>query len=332
MTEDTANGGQSQPQAKGSRALRFSINGLLAIVFLMIIAIAAAGLWLRHQEILTEAGSNAEKLTGILSEHLAIRFDTIDNTLYELAQFNRMVGGPEESGMEWMSTLPLATAGLYAIESVIVTNADGITTFSSLPINMGDSWKEQPLFEHLSADPTNDDLYTNPPVRSRDNSRMVIPVGRVLRTPNSEFQGMLIATLAPEQLRDFYDSVDVGESGVITILHPENQILFRQPANRKLAGEVWPIIPIAEGPIEGERRGVVTGPIEDGSANYLTAYRTSEKTGLTVAVSLVESELLAAWWNDVYIALGFVVIIGVVLIGVAIMVSRALRTAGAQTS
>lgn len=326
MTEDATTDGQSRPATTNSRRARASVNGLLAVVFVVLVAIAAAGLWLRHEEVLADASGNAEKLTGILSEHLAIRFDTIDETLYQLAQHSRMIGGPEASGMEWMPTLSMAVAGRYAIESVIVTNADGTATFSSLPMNMGDSWEGGHLFNQLSADPTDDALVTDAPTRSLDNGRMVVPVGRVLRTVNSEFEGMLIATLAPERLREFYASVDVGENGVISILHPQNQIVFRHPADNKLIGEALPIIPVPSEATEGGAQGVVSGPLESGGPTYLTAYRTSEKTGLTVTVSLVQGALLAAWWYDVYVALGFALLVGLILIGVSIMVSRALKS------
>ena len=332
MTEDSTTDGPSRPATKSSGRARASINGLLAVVFVVLVAIAAAGLWLRHEEVLTDASSNAEKLTDILSEHLAIRFDTIDETLYQLAQHSRMVGGPDASGMEWMPTLGIAVAGRYAIESLIVTNADGTATYSSLPMNMDDSWKDGLLYSQLSADPTNDALVTDAPTRSLDNGRMVVPVGRVLRSVNSEFEGMAIATLAPEKMREFYSSVDVGENGVISILHPQNKIVFRQPADNKLIGEALPIIPVPTEATEGGAHGVVAGPIESGGLNYLTAYRTSEKTGLTITVSLVQGELLAAWWYDVYVALGFALFVGLILIGVSIMVSRALGTRGATAA
>ena len=77
MTEDTADSGQAQPT--GSRSSGASLYGALAIVFLLVAGIAAAGLWQRHQDILADTRDNAQKLTGILTQHMAIRIDLIED-------------------------------------------------------------------------------------------------------------------------------------------------------------------------------------------------------------------------------------------------------------
>lgn len=328
MTENASTEEQSQPSSAPSRRLRSTVNALLAVTFLALTAIAAAGLWQRYEEVLRDGSSNAENMTGILSEHLAIRYDTIGETLRQLAEHNRRIGGPDASGLDWMPFLATAIAGRYALESLIVVDANGTVTYSNHPINMGDSWTDGELYSQLSANPSSDELVTDTPIHSREDGRIVVPVGRVLRTVNSEFQGMLVATLSPEQLREFYRSVDVGANGIISILHPENQILFREPANTKLIGEAWPVIPIGSSGTDGDHHGTVIGKVEASGPDYLTAYRTSEKTGLTIAVSLALDEILAGWWNGLYVALAFVLVVGLILIVVAAIISRALRSRG----
>jgi hypothetical protein len=324
MTDNATTGAKPQSDKTSSRRLPGSVKALLAVIFLLVVGAAVAGLWSRHDTMLSDARHKADGLTVILSEHLAIRYDMIEGALRQLAEHNRRVGGPDASGMEWMPVLADVAAGRYAIESFTVADAEGRVTYSSLPMNMGDSWADGHLYEQLSANPSSDQLVNAAPRRSPNDGRMIVPVGRVLRTVNSEFEGMLIAALAPERLRDFYTSIDVGSDGVITLIHPDNRIVFREPADKKAIGEAWPEIPLASTAGDGEHHGAVIRPLANHGPDYLTAYRTSDKTGLTVAVSLALDELLAAWWSELYIVIGFVLVVGLIVIVIASRLASAL--------
>src|SRR2546430_9772634 len=69
------------------------------------------------------------------------------------------------------------------------------------------------------------------------SGEMLIPLGRRLEGPADTFQGVAVATLRLQQLREFYHSIDVGPGGLIRILHPDGQVLFREPSSRDPIGE-----------------------------------------------------------------------------------------------
>ena len=75
------------------------------------------------------------------------------------------------------------------------------------------------------------------PFKSLVTGDMLIPLGRRLTGPADSFQGVAVATWRLPQLRAFYHSIDVGPGGLIRILHPDGQVLFREPSSQDPIGE-----------------------------------------------------------------------------------------------
>ena len=295
----------------------------LGIVFLVFVTIIVAGLWLRYDETLRKAQHSSQRIVDILSQQLVSQISSIEEILRELAAYSRFIGGPRASGQEWMPVLNVVSAGHHAVEALMVTDANGSVTYSSLPIFMGESRADGISFRELSANPRSDDLVVDEPIRSSNDSKIIVPLGRVIRTPQAEFEGMAIANLAPDRMRDLYDAADVGENGIVWLLKPPGSVLLREPRSAKPNDEPWPTIALTT--TNGEHTGTVISSIENGGEDYLTVYRTEERTGLTIAVSLALSEILVPWWNEVYAAVALTLLVGLVLLAAAAIVSRTTR-------
>jgi hypothetical protein len=314
--------------AKSGRRLRATAFAAFGLIFLAIAGLVAASVWLRHDEIIRDGRRTAEDLAAILSKDLAVEIDSIADSLREIAAFSRFIGGPSTSGQEWMTLLRTVAAGRHGFEALMVTDANGRVTFSSMPLLMGESRAGGRAFVALSKEPRVDALIADDPERSSNDGRLVVPLARVIRTPNAEFEGIAVANFAPEQLRELYAAANVGENGVLWLLKPPNSVLLRQPSSDTPTDEPWPLV-LAEAVSAGQA-GTATGPIASGGAQYVTAYRSLADTGLTVAVSLAEEDILAPWWTEVYVAVGVMVIAGLILLLAAIFVARA-AGAGAAT-
>jgi len=311
--------------ATGSRL--GATNLILAVVFLAVAGLVVTGLWFRHDDTLRDGRRNAENLATVLSADLKIQVSGIEESLREIAAFSRFIGGPSAAGQEWMTLLRTIAAGRQGFEAFLITDASGRTTFSSLPILMGESRADSLAFKTLSEDPKNDSLIADAPERSSNDSKLVVPLARVIRTPNAEFEGMAIANFAPEQLRKFYEEVDVGEDGVVWLLKPPDTVLLREPSSDRPNDEPWPAA--LAGDITAGQAGVTTGPIGNGGQQYMTAYRSLAGTGLTVAVSLATDDMLRTWWNEVYAAAALTVLVGLFLLIAALLLARAKRTSAA---
>jgi hypothetical protein len=300
-----------------AKRLRWTVAALLALVFVFLAGIAGAALWLRHQEILGGSGVRAASLADTLSEDLALRFDAIEAALAHLADHNRRIGGPNAPWDQWLPILGAAIAGLGTVDSISVTDAKGVVTYSTRTDTMGQSHAGSPIYEALSANPMSDALVADAPFRSPFDTSMLVPIGRVLRTPNGEFEGMLIATLAPARFAGIYRSVDVGPDGFVWVLQPAGKVLLRQPDFEDPIEQPMPDIPAA-----GAESGVAFGPIEAGGPDYLTAYHINQRTDLAVAVSLGADGLLLPWREDASIALALLAGAGFLLVIVGFAIDR----------
>ena len=305
-----------------AKRLRWTVAALLALVFVFLAGITAAALWLRHQDILRGSGVRAASLADALSEDLAIRVDAIEATLTHLADHNRRIGGPNAPWDQWLPILGAALAGLGTVDSISVTDAKGVITFSTRTEIMGQSHAKKPIYETLSANPMSDALVADIPYRSPFDTSMLVPVGRVLRTPNGDFEGMLIATLAPARFAGIYQSVDVGPDGLVWLLYPAGEVLLREPPFEDPIEQPMPDIPAA-----GAESGIAFGPLETGGPDYLTAYQTNQRTNLAVAVSLAAEGLLVPWREDALIALALLAAAGFLLVIVGFAIDRVVRRA-----
>ena len=316
MTSQSANATRTDLLRTAFKRVRSSVGRGLAAIFVILLAVVGATLWLRYDDALTAGERNVERLVDILAVQLAVQIDSVEMALVELAAHSRFIGGPNASGQEWMPILNVVSAGRHGVEALMLTDDSGSVTYSSLPIFMGQSRADGNSFRHFSENPSSDDLITDEPIRSTNDSRIVVPIGRVLRTPRTEFEGVALANLAPEKLRDFYSAIDVGENGIVWLLKEPDFVLLREPRSATPNDEPWPAISLANA------AGTVIAPIESGGQDYLTVYRTNERTGLSVAVSLPLSDVLRPWWNEVYALVAFTVVVGIILLGATIVVRR----------
>jgi hypothetical protein len=183
-----------------------------------------------------------------------------------------------------------------------VLDEKGTIVASTIPQILGETRAETYLFRRLSSE-VDAGLVADPPLRGRISGQWVIPFGRRLADSDGTFTGTIVATLEPARLRGFYRTIDVGREGFISVLHPNRSVLFREPSRTgDTTGEL-----ANENPLLAEQRrfpdsGFVRSSLEPGGQIYLSAYRRTTNPELIIAVSLAESEALAAWWSDATIA------------------------------
>jgi PAS domain S-box-containing protein len=146
-----------------------------------------------------------------------------------------------------------------------------------------------------------------------------------LLTPEGKFAGVVVATLEPERMRAFYRSVDVGPNGVITVLHPEGIILFREPSISDPIGEPAQSHPIFLAQRDKPGAALLRGALAPGGPPYLSAYRTVSFPPLVVAVSLAEADVLAGWRHVSLLATGLTAALGLALLLAGLLIAHEIR-------
>jgi len=276
------------------RRQRFNVVAFTVTVLVAVAALEAADLVWRRERALQTAERRASNLDVVLAEYVRGTYASANAALVQLQVHGNRVGGPSGAKEDWASILGPARAGLPEIGSLSVTNRDGIIVHSTLPAILGESRRDTYVFRQLSESGKDDFVVDRPFLSRTAPPQYMVPVGRRLTNDGGRFDGIVVATLLPERYREFIKSIAVGRDGVITVLHPDGVVLFREPSAENPINEA-----VADHPLFALARqhgdGVVRGRIPLDGPQYVTAYKTVPDDDLIVAVSLTESEVLADW-------------------------------------
>jgi PAS domain S-box-containing protein len=269
-----------------------------AIAFaLALLAVQAFQAWHGYRTARTEAERRAANLVYILSAHMQEAVAALDASLVQIAAASARLGGPSGDANDWNAVLVGAIAGLPNTGSLSVTDSEGVIRHSTVATILSQSRQGLYLFQTLRRQ-ANAGMVADRPFKSLVSGEMLIPLGRRLEGPADTFQGVAVATLRLPQLREFYHSIDVGPGGLIRILHPDGQVLFREPSSRDPIGE-----PALEDPVyRAYRAGKASGLLDEESGPngrpLITAFHALPSPGLLLAVSLDRRAASAEWRNN----------------------------------
>ncbi len=262
-------------------------------VLLSVAILETAHLRTQRNQTLEAATERADDLALVLRGYLQRSISLAETSLRQLAVHARRAGGSAGGHDEWDPMLTAAGAVLPGHGSISVTDADGIIRHSTLKSIVGESRRDYLLFRKLATGSASD-LVVDLPLQSRsDPERYIIPIGVRLEKRDGTFDGVVVATLEPDDDRSFYRTVNVGRLGSVSVLHSEGPVIVREPAEDP-SGERAEARLILDA-VNGRSAGVIDGPLEAGGPPTITAFRTVATPSLVVAVSLDKNEVLAGW-------------------------------------
>jgi len=286
--------------AGGAESRRKLLIGTLCVApLVLLMAARASDLLARRQRLLDAGDRRAANLAVVLTGYLAQTLSSADAALRQLAIHSTRVGGADAAASEWFDLLSTARAGLAGVGSISLVDSAGIIRQSTQPPIVGQSRRDTYVFRRLSSDSA-DVLVADPPFRTTYTvgRPMLLPVARRLRTASGGFDGMVVATLLPDSLRQIFRAVDVGTAGQVVVMHFEGIVLLREPSTVNPIGENvggTSLFREARTRATGFHRGL---SIEGGPV-FRSAFRAGPLLPFIVAVSLSEEELLQAWHADV---------------------------------
>src|SRR5262245_878736 len=311
--------------------LRTRVNLALLSVFLFFALLWGLLLWYRYEETIHESERRADNLALILAEPLQRSVDAVDASLVQLSLHSQHVGGPKAAPDTWIPILQAAGAGSGRTSSFSIVDETGLIKASTMAEIVGRSRRDLPLFERL-AKGSETGIVADAPSRSAFTGDLLLPLGRRLTASDGSFAGMVLAMVRPEQLRAFYRSVDVGPKGLITVLHPQGRVVFREPSTQDPIGKPAQNDPIFLAQRQRPGSGILRGPLWEGGPSFLTAYRSLSSPPLVVAVSLAVQDVLAVWWHVTLLAIGLTAALGIALLLAAVLIMREIRDRTAATA
>lgn len=179
-----------------------------------------------------------------------------------------------------------------ALVQVGIIDANGMLTYSSLnpdgaPVYLGD----RPHFA-VHRDSLNDQLFISEPVLGRVSKRWTLQFSRKLTRPNGSFGGVIVLSLDVDYFNRFYESINVGTAGIITIIGTDHIVRARSAGQAMALGrEISDFKAFAPGaPQQGHFPQ--RSPVDQ--VNRIFAYRTLPDVPLVVVVGVAEVDAFAA--------------------------------------
>lgn len=188
------------------------------------------GLYLAHEhrQTLDEARTNGTNLARAFRELMLRTIHEIDQTLLFVRALHTREGGRldlrpwvEGAGPEMRLALQIAT-----------TDRNGLMTLSNLrPITERIDLSDRPHFRYFADQPPDaplrDHLFVSVPVLGRVSQAWTIQFVRMLKTQTGDFDGMVVLSVPPGYLTQFYSAIDLGKQGSVTLLGLDRVIRAR---------------------------------------------------------------------------------------------------------
>jgi PAS domain S-box-containing protein len=297
------------PLDEVTRHIKIRVYMALAGVFLAVIVVSTAVLGFQYVRILEAEQRRAENLASILADHFTRSVGGIEATLRALALHSQHMAPPKAGDQGWQSLIETGLAGLPGARAILILDEDGTITHATIPGAVGRERRSMPIYQQLRNTPQNG-VVADSNYRSLIDGAALIAFAHRLISPDGRFVGVAVAAMEPGQLRNFYRSVEKGEHGIIWVLHPQGETLFREMSDAEARNATpSPILAAQQRAPNGSIRAALPG----GADTYVTGYRTLNRPSLVIAVSFAERELLGGWRN-----LALAQTLTLALIGVAI--------------
>jgi diguanylate cyclase (GGDEF)-like protein len=269
------------------------------------------------------ARENGGNLARAYEESVIRAVGEIDKTLLLLRA--RFLENPDAFDIHVVGADPLIVGDL--VKNVALTDADGFMTASDSPKGERFDLRDRAHYRGFRDDPR-DRLDIGKPVVGRASGAWVTLFSRPVIAADGSFRGIVSAAVDPEVLTRFFEIIDIGREGRITLFGLDGVVRAARGGDRSVLGQkldspLWRAYPQADS-------GYFYARNFD-AVRRLVAFRKIRGLPLLGAVAFSEDELMAGFvhaqrMNDV-VAAGISLLI---LLGIAFNAQHRARFNAAQ--
>ena len=268
------------------------------------LALIAVALFQEHQNAFRTAELMAESGTRAASAYVLQTIEKIGIVVRDVAthitpdDMRAKRGQNPRRTKELRLLLQSKLVGIPEGSFIHITNANGDLIYSSLAevpnINIGD----RPHFVRQKDSPSLG-LYISAPVVARTSKKWTVAVTLRLNFEDGSFAGIVNFAFDMERLQRFLSSIDVGEHGVVAVLHGSRQIMARAPEAQGYMGQSLASSPVLSYLAQGMRRATfaATGRID--GLRRIYSYGPVGELDIFVFTGLAQDDFLASWRTHV---------------------------------
>jgi len=280
--------------ARGSMQAGTPLLGLFGLVLLWTAVLHF--LSAEREQSLQSARQNTTNLSRVFEEHIVRSLKAVDQTLLYIRDSYKT----DPTGFdltEWTRRTQALTDLSFQIALI---GKDGYVITTNLlsgaaRINLSDR-------EHFRVhrDDPEDRLFVSKPVLGRVSNRWSIQLTRKLIAQDGSFNGAIVISLDPQYLSRFYESIDLGERGAVTLVGLDGIIRARGTAQQPGADADAAIGRSALGgrlltEYSHVSSGTFTAASDTDDIRRITSYRAVRGYPLIVSVGIEQAAVLAVY-------------------------------------
>src|ERR1700761_2431217 len=259
---------------------------------------------------------STENLAHSLAEHASHTIQAADISMSGIVEFLKYQTPPPERFNKYLADL---VQGLPQIREIGVFNADGDWLYSSLPAmpHYNNSDRDYFIYHRDTQGPA---LQISAPLQSRLTGHLTIILSKRISRQDGSFAGVLTAAIDSDYFNGFYNRIQLGSGGAISLIRRDGIVLIRWP-NSHVGADVSKADLFAHQLKLSSVRYYRTISPFDGEGKYF-GYEESSQYPLVVTVARSETELLANWWKG----LRTDALVGIVLLGMIVLLAALLSS------
>lgn len=260
-----------------------------------------------YHDFQNQAEANARNIAEVLETRLEGILRRTQATLEELAVNipERALESdvPPELAKAVYQQLALRVGRFPEITGLRIADARGHVPYASEVERPDASILDRNYFQVLSSNPETS-LFFSEVSTGRISKRQQITVAVPIRDREGKFNGVVIAPMDLNYLQDVFDTINVGQRGVITFRRSDDgRLVLRHPASPNTINQRLYNNPMHMRIERGDKEGVIRFSSAIDGLERVYAYKRVGEYPFYVAVGLANTDFLSHWWNTVLVAI-----------------------------